>query len=175
MTPTRPEDSGGPPRNAVPGGRMAPMVADRRAWGVIRAVLLQRCPRCHKGRLFRGLFAMNDPCPVCGLVFQREEGYFLGAMYVTYVLGAVVLGAGYFLARWLLAGWNEFLILNLLCLLYLPLTPALFRYSRTIWIHIDRWASPSDVSAGAFEKERARQFAEQARREAPPDNPAAED
>ena len=111
---------------------------------------------------------MNDPCPVCGLLFQREEGYYLGAMYVTYVLGAVILAAGYFLARRLLAGWDDFLILNGLCLLYLPLTPALFRYSRTIWIHFERWVCPTDVSAGPFEKARAKRFAGQARREAPP-------
>ena len=36
--------------------------------------------------MFRGVFAMNDPCPVCGLLFKREEGTFLGAMYVSYVL-----------------------------------------------------------------------------------------
>jgi hypothetical protein len=118
---------------------------------------------------------MNDPCPVCGLLIQREEGYFLGAMYVTYVLGAVILGAGYFLARWLLTGWNDFLILNILCLLYLPLTPALFRYSRTIWIYFDRWVAPSDASAGAFEKDRLRRLAEQARAEAPQGRGTAKD
>lgn len=134
----------------------------RRAGDTAWAVLLQRCPRCRQGRLFRGVFAMNDPCPVCGLIFQREEGYFLGAMYVTYVIAAVFVGAGYFGARWLLPGWDAFLVLNLLCLFYLPFTPALFRYSRTIWIHFERWVCPSDVSAGPFEKERAKKFAAQA-------------
>lgn len=29
---------------------------------------------------------MFDNCPVCGLKFEREQGYFLGAMYVSYLV-----------------------------------------------------------------------------------------
>src|SRR6185295_15533099 len=50
------------------------------------AVLRQRCPRCLEGRVFRGMLAMNDACPECGLVFEREPGYFVGAMYVSYAM-----------------------------------------------------------------------------------------
>ena len=42
------------------------------------AILRQRCPRCRAGRVFRGLVDMNPSCPVCGLPFEREQGYFLG-------------------------------------------------------------------------------------------------
>jgi hypothetical protein len=47
---------------------------------------------------------MHEYCPVCGLKFEREEGYFLGAMYISYglalftiVILAVVLWAS---TRW---------------------------------------------------------------------------
>jgi uncharacterized protein (DUF983 family) len=123
----------------------------RKVWALVRL----RCPRCGEGRMFRGAFAMNDPCPVCGLIFQREEGYFLGAMYVSYLLGAVVLGGAYLLATALLPHWNEYLILAGLFLPYLLLTPVVFRYSRGVWIYFDRWVCPGDASAGAFEKLRA--------------------
>jgi hypothetical protein len=96
---------------------------------------------------------------VCGLIFQREEGYFLGAMYVSYLLGAVLLGGTYFLATWLLPGWNEYLILVGLLVPYLLLTPLVFRYSRGVWIYFDRWVCPGDASAGAFEKARASRIA----------------
>src|SRR5215468_10645712 len=99
-------------------------------WSALVALARSRCPRCRKGRLFRGWFAMNDPCPVCGLIFQREEGYFLGAMYVSYLLGGVLLGAGYFLGTSLLPSWHNNVVLAGLFVLYLPLTPLLFRYSR---------------------------------------------
>jgi uncharacterized protein (DUF983 family) len=140
------------------------------AWRQLLALLRLRCPRCRQGRLFRGWFTMNDPCPVCGLIVQREEGYFLMAMYVSYAIATVLLGGGYFLATWLLPEWHDQVILVGLLLLYVPLTPLVFRYSRTIWIHLDRWMSPTDVPATAYEKARA----EQLRRDAgqPPGAPA---
>jgi uncharacterized protein (DUF983 family) len=132
----------------------APATFGKRLMAVVRL----RCPRCCEGRIFRGRFAMNDPCPVCGLVFQREEGYFLGAMYVSYVLGAVLLGAFYLLAEWLLPGWNSLVVVLAAVALYLPFVPAVFRYSRGIWIHFERWGSPGDVSAGAWERDRQRRL-----------------
>lgn len=118
------------------------------------ALLRLRCPRCRKGKVFRGSFAMNDPCPVCGLVFQREEGYFLGAMYVSYALSSVILAASFLAGFLLLADWNQNLVLLLVWLPYLPLTPAVFRYSRVIWMYIDRWVCAGDISAGPYEKMR---------------------
>ena len=103
---------------------------------------------------------MNDPCPVCGLIFQREEGYFLGAMYVSFLIGTFAVGGGFFLVQWLFPNWNELLVLGVVIFVYFLLVPAVFRNSRTIWIHYDRWTSPGDISAGAYEKARAIEFEE---------------
>ena len=46
------------------------------------------CPRCLEGAVFFGFYAMNPTCPHCGLRFEREPGYFLGAMMVAYFVGA---------------------------------------------------------------------------------------
>lgn len=132
-----------------------------RVWRALWAIVRQRCPRCQKGKMFRGTFAMNDPCPVCDLLFQREEGYFLGAMYLSYALGVAILLPAYFLADWLLPHWNGYLITLLLWLCYLPLTPAVFRYSRVLWVHLERWGCPTDVSASSYEAYRRKQLAEQ--------------
>jgi uncharacterized protein (DUF983 family) len=123
-------------------------------WAMLRA----RCPRCRQGRMFRGSLTMNDPCPVCGLLFQREEGYFLGAMYCSYVLSSVILGAFYFTAEALLPGVNGALLVLLVLIPYLPLVPAVFRYSRVLWIYVERAGSPVDESAGAYEKQRTHQL-----------------
>jgi len=107
----------------------------------------QRCPRCHKGRIFRGMFAMNDPCPVCGLIFQREEGYFLGAMYVSYILSAMIVLPLYLL----IAAWRPSLAgIGLavgVFVIYLPFVPMVGRYSRVLWIYFERAICPSDASA----------------------------
>jgi hypothetical protein len=38
--------------------------------------------------------------------------------------------------------------------LYLPFVPAVFRYSRVLWIYIDRAIGPSEATASTFEKSR---------------------
>jgi uncharacterized protein (DUF983 family) len=131
----------------------------RRLGGAIWAILRQRCPRCRKGKIFRGRFAMNDPCPVCELIFQREEGYFLGAMYVSYLLATMIVVPSYYLAGWLFPHWNGSLVALVALLPYLPLIPVVFRYSRVIWIYFERGSdSYGMVNAGPYEKERLRQL-----------------
>ena len=61
-------------------------------------ILRQRCPRCRTGNIFpysvfRGFPRMHERCPACGLKFEREPGYFLGAMYVSYGLGIGIIGS----------------------------------------------------------------------------------
>lgn len=131
-------------------------------WGAAAAVwalLRLRCPRCREGRMFRGVWGMNDPCPKCGLLFQREEGYFLGAMYFSYVLGALILIPSFFLAVALLPEWNGTLLAVLVWVLYLPLVPVVFWYSRALWVHCERWGRFSDSDAGPYEKQRLREIA----------------
>jgi uncharacterized protein (DUF983 family) len=109
------------------------------------AIWRQRCPRCFHGRVFRTRgwreMRMFDVCPACRVVYGRENGYFTGAMIVSYVL-AVPLVAALFGLVWLVAGlglgWRfemQFLA-TLMCLL--PFGPGLFRWSRVVWMHFDR-------------------------------------
>jgi uncharacterized protein (DUF983 family) len=127
----------------------------RRSWDTCWAMVRQRCPRCRKGKMFRGLFAMNDPCPSCGLLFQREEGYFLGAMYMSYPITSAILIPIYFALSEMLPTWHSLLIVPVATLLYLPFVPATFRYSRVLWIYFDRLGDPYDMSLlTSYEKTR---------------------
>jgi hypothetical protein len=125
--------------------------------------------------MFCGQFAMNDPCPECGLVFQREEGYFLGAMFVSYTLGAGFVIPAFFLAQWLLPTWSGYLLGLLVWLLYLPLVPAVFRYSRVMWVHLERWGCFSELTANPYERYRIQQRInqQQAAQQAAQDTPAS--
>jgi uncharacterized protein (DUF983 family) len=51
-----------------------------------------RCPNCGARSLFRRLLGMNERCFRCGLLFEREEGFFLGAMVFNYTLTALIAG-----------------------------------------------------------------------------------
>jgi uncharacterized protein (DUF983 family) len=109
----------------------------------LAAVIAGRCPRCGGARIFRGRLAMHSACPACGLRFERESGYFTGAMYVSYILALPVMGlcvlAVYLLAPNLSFGASVVAAV----VLFLPWVPALFRYSRIIWIHLDQTIDPS--------------------------------
>jgi uncharacterized protein (DUF983 family) len=54
--------------------------------------LTNRCPNCGGNRLFKEgkLFELNDGCPDCGLRFEKDEGFFLGAMSLNY--GVTLIG-----------------------------------------------------------------------------------
>jgi uncharacterized protein (DUF983 family) len=62
---------------------------------VAQAALTCRCPRCGQGKLFDGLLEIRPACPVCGLSF---DGFDTGdgfAVPILIVLGAIVVGAAF--------------------------------------------------------------------------------
>lgn len=109
----------------------------------LKAILNERCPRCLQGRVFKGTFAMRHNCGHCGLVFGREEGYFTGAMIVSYCLAWPLLGAVFF-GGWAALGWPSEDAFFLGLVLLVAVTPFIFRYSRVIWMHLDRTLDPGD-------------------------------
>jgi uncharacterized protein (DUF983 family) len=111
-----------------------------------QGILHQRCPRCREGAIYRGsmlegLLSMYDRCPVCHLKYEREEGYFIGAMYVSYGL-AIPPYLAIVSALWLLAGWRyEYALLGAV-IVYLPFVPFVMRLSRVVWIYVDQAFDP---------------------------------
>jgi hypothetical protein len=104
-----------------------------------------RCPRCLRGRVFpRGWrqLGMYYACPECGVVFGRENGYFTGAMMVSYLL-AVPLLAMLTVITLVVTGLRFDLAILIAAVYFLPFVPALFRYSRVIWMHFDRVVDPT--------------------------------
>jgi uncharacterized protein (DUF983 family) len=47
--------------------------------------LTRRCARCGSGKLFRRWVTMVPDCPRCGLHFERESGYWAGALAINFV------------------------------------------------------------------------------------------
>ena len=81
---------------------------------------------------------MRETCPVCGHRFEREPGYFLGALYASYFLSIPLLGLLIAVLHWwLLPSWPVEVVIFLAVIPYLALIPLVIRYSRVIWMHID--------------------------------------
>ena len=104
------------------------------------AMLKMRCPRCLEGSVFSGLYAMNKECPRCGLVFEREPGYFLGAFYVSYGLGiALVLPLVALLYH---LDWSPHAIAGASAVQLALMSPLTFRYARLSWMYMDQRFDP---------------------------------
>jgi len=110
---------------------------------MLRGILTLRCPRCRRGRLFSGLLDMPERCPVCGLIYEREHGYFVGAMAISYGL-AVGLVAVLFFGALAITRWPLEWVLLVASAAFLPLAPLCLRYSRALWIYGDRRIDPQD-------------------------------
>ena len=107
----------------------------------LKAILHGRCPRCRQGKIYRTLFSMHGHCTVCRLKFQREQGYFLGALYVYYGLSLpIFLSLVFWVSTWKL--WSEYFIVFPALLMYVPFIPFTYRTARIIWIHFDRFVDP---------------------------------
>lgn len=113
---------------------------------VARRAAELRCPECGGDRLYARPFVMRDACRSCGLVYEPEQGFFVGAIYVNYAATAVAgLGAA------LLADWLRPMSLAGQLAIALPLmlsVPVLFfHHSRSIWLAMNVCAGGGQRSA----------------------------
>jgi hypothetical protein len=93
--------------------------------------------------MFGGRLAMHEQCPVCGHHFMREPGFFQGAMYVSYVLATAVFLLLVLAVQWTLGSRLGFWAsLGVAAVMQMLLVPALYRYSRVIWAHVNVRTQP---------------------------------
>jgi uncharacterized protein (DUF983 family) len=107
---------------------------------LLRAVRLL-CPRCGLAPLFGGWFRMWPACARCGLSFEREQGYYVGALYVNYGVTAVTALAGFLVLDALLglSPLTQVLLWGGFCVGF-PVW--FFRLSRSLWLHMDYLIDP---------------------------------
>ncbi len=95
-----------------------------------------RCPRCGGAALYAGWFAMYPRCAACGLRYEREQGYFVGAIYFNYALTVGVAAGAVVALDWTIGlTLAEQLGLGIALAALVPL--AFFRLSRSLWLSIN--------------------------------------
>ncbi|MFO0980319.1 MAG: DUF983 domain-containing protein [Planctomycetota bacterium] len=106
--------------------------ASRIVWRSLRL----RCPACGTGHQFASLLRMHARCATCQFRFEREQGYFIGSIYVNYLTTGLIMVSGCFTLRFAfgipigvqLVPWTLFgLIFPLL----------FFRYARSLFMAAD--------------------------------------
>ena len=107
-----------------------------RLWRVLGRAVRLRCPRCGRSALFTGWFTMQARCAVCGLVYEREQGYFVGAIYLNYAATVMVAFGTVLLLDWTVGlALRTQLGLGIALVTLVPLV--FFRYARSLWLAVD--------------------------------------
>jgi hypothetical protein len=91
--------------------------------------------------IFRGFPKMCERCALCDLKFEREPGYFLGAMYLSYGLGVFIM-APIALLLWFLTGWGLTKVILWAVVWFLPFAPTITLFARVLWIYLDQSIDP---------------------------------
>ena len=110
----------------------------------IGAILRMRCPHCLQGSVFDGLISMQETCPICGIIYEREHGFFMTAIFFGYVLGFVALLPAIIVLLLLEAPIVWYIIVPTVVLVLLA--PLILRYSRVLWMHADELMDPRPPS-----------------------------
>ena len=119
----------------------------RRGRDLVAAALRLGCPACGRGRIFESAWRMARRCPACGLPFEREDGYFVGAMYVGMVTTSGVAIALYAMGR-LIFDLTDGVLMAILLAVMVVLPPLLWRHTRAIWLALDQAIDPRPPSGG---------------------------
>jgi uncharacterized protein (DUF983 family) len=105
----------------------------RTVFGALARGARLRCPACGGPRVFQSPFRVRADCPACGTVFQREEGFFVGAIMLNVVTTeAAVMAAG--ACGLLLFPGRDQLLLWLVFAAALLFPVAFYHHSWSLWL-----------------------------------------
>lgn len=108
----------------------------------IISLISNKCPKCNKGKVFKNsalnLFKigkMEENCSHCNFIYEKEPGFFFGAMYVSYGL-IVAESVAIFIISRLILNIDWFISFGLIILISLALIGVNYKLSRLIWIYM---------------------------------------
>jgi uncharacterized protein (DUF983 family) len=100
--------------------------------------LRRRCPRCASKGIFESYLRLKDACPTCGYPFERESGYWVGAIVINMAVAEVVFFV-LFVTVVLLTmpgvEWGPLLIVAIGTNAVLPVI--FYPLSKTLWMAVD--------------------------------------
>jgi uncharacterized protein (DUF983 family) len=144
-----------PPAQVGQSGTVVGMDADRSHLPAIPRAFRRRCPWCGGARVFASWFELKPNCPACGYRFEREEGYWVGAMIVVtgliYVVFAVLM-LGVIAFTHPDVPWTPLLVVALALMVVVPVLA--YPLAKLLWIAVDLLVhhARGEIPDGAFTK-----------------------
>jgi len=105
-------------------------------------MLTEKCPHCGKGKVFikkehlLELPKMNERCSECHYLFDREPGYFLGAMYISYGLAVFQSIVTFLICYFFFSGLPTLSVCFIIIGIILLFSMRNYRLSRVIYMYI---------------------------------------
>jgi uncharacterized protein (DUF983 family) len=101
--------------------------------------LTRRCARCGAGGLFRRWFRMVDECPRCGLHFEREQGYWTGALAFNMILVGGLFTIVFVTMMVATVPDIPVGLVLAVCVPIMVIGPVVaYPFSKTVWVAVDR-------------------------------------
>jgi uncharacterized protein (DUF983 family) len=110
----------------------------RKVGGILRL----RCPNCGKAKVFHQTKypfnrpQMKDECEACGYRFDREPGFFSGAVWLSYGLAVVEGLVAFFLVKYLIFGISLTNLILVTIAVVMLLAMWNYRLARVIWLNV---------------------------------------
>ncbi|MGZ3865351.1 MAG: hypothetical protein ACXVJI_23315 [Mucilaginibacter sp.] len=111
----------------------------------LKGMLQGKCPHCGKGYVFiKGekllqMPVMHEHCQECNYQFDREPGYFLGAMYLSYGFAVIQAITIFLLVHFLFPALATIWTPVFIMLVILIFAKTNYKLSRVMYIHIFPW------------------------------------
>lgn len=105
-------------------------------------IIQSKCPQCREGDIFIkknpysvGFTKIHENCPKCGLKYEMEQGFWYGAMYISYALGVGV-SIPIMLTLSFQTDLSIYERAAIIMGVLIVIMPLMFRYARVLWLHI---------------------------------------
>jgi uncharacterized protein (DUF983 family) len=115
------------------------------------SVFANKCPRCHQGKVLSNsnplklstLLDTEKICSHCHLKYEKEVGFFTGALYVSYAMMSGMFIVAYVLQLTVL-DWDTAYFALFMLILILATFPFVARWSRVLWLNLFVSYHPDD-------------------------------
>lgn len=106
----------------------------------LRSLFQYKCPSCESGEVYeeKGIlkFKMHSTCSNCGHKYEKEPGFFYGAMYVSYALGVAQIVATFVICQFFFDDVFDPLMLPFMIGILIVMAPINYKFSRVIWMYL---------------------------------------
>jgi len=124
------------------------MKRDARTIGLVlwRSLKLQ-CPVCGKASIVKRAFSLKHYCDACGVIFKREEGFFVGAIMANVILTEFFILDIYFVCL-LINNLSDRVMLTILFVVAVTFPLAFYHHAWALWLAMDHLIEGLSREAG---------------------------